>query len=42
MAFGRPLAQKKGASYIGDLGYKYNVQVSHYRGISGGQRVIAA
>jgi len=24
------------------LGYKYNVQVLHYRGISGGQRVIAA
>ena len=42
MAFGHPLAQKKGASYISDLGYRYNVQLLHYRGISAGQRVIAA
>jgi len=24
MAFGRPLAQKKGTSNISDLGYRYN------------------
>jgi len=42
MAFGHPLAQKKGASYISDLGYKYNVQLLHYRGINGGQRAISA
>ena len=28
MAFGHPLAQKKGASYISNLGYRYNKSVA--------------